>query len=433
METRPQKSASLLLAAACFAAGCPAFTSDFGEFGGDSVRSVRDRAAQRDAMLELRLDAVLADAMQASGVDCWLTVTRGESDPLVEQLVFSGSHVEGRAVLLHCGGARRYALGRGLSANETLYEVEDAAGDEQLARLLVERLDVAAPQTIAINRGGPLAVADGLSATDYEWLVDVLGSEMSSKFVSSAPLVERFLATQLDVERPLFTESARLSVAILSEVLSDRVVFAAGTSVQDLVWAVRDRTTALGLDLAFEPRVVVYRPGDTLDEERRMGLDLLLQPGDLFFLSAGVRYLGYANRYGRWAYLMHNDERVAPPWIDDTMSQLADTLERLAGHLSPGLAASDLPAAAADNVRFSVARVGRLQEGPLDPLAAGSILPAWDPGFRLAEGMGVVVSVAADRTEAGVPMTLILMESALVAARGVEFIVAPQRTPILID
>ena len=433
METRPQQIGSLLLAAACFTAGCQAFTSDFGEFGGERVRSLRNRAAQRDAMLELRLDALLADAMLASGIDCWLTVTHGQIDPLVEQLTASGTQIEGRAAFLHCGSARHFALGRGLAANEALYEVLAVNSDEQLAALLVERLNAAAPQTIAINRGGPPASADGLSATDYEWLVDVLGPEMSSKFVSSAPLVERFLASQLDVEMPLFAESARLSVAILSEVLSDRVVFAAGTSVQDLEWAVRDRASALRLDLAFEPRVVVYRPGDTLDDERRMGLDLLLQPGDLFFLSAGVRHLGYGNRYGRWAYLMRTDERAAPPWIDAAMAQLADTLERLAGRLIPGLVANDLPSASADHIWVSVTRAGRLQEGPLDPLAAGSILPAWDPGFRLAEGMGIVVSVAADRTEAGVPMTLILIETALVGASGIEFVVIPQRTPILID
>ena len=67
---------SLLLVAACVAAGCPAFTSDFGEFGGERVRPVRDRAAQRDVMLELRLDALLAAAMQSSGIDCWLRSSR---------------------------------------------------------------------------------------------------------------------------------------------------------------------------------------------------------------------------------------------------------------------------------------------------------------------------------------------------------------------
>ena len=47
--------------------------------------------------------------------------------------------------------------------------------------------------------------------------------------------------------------------------------------------------------------------------------------------------------------------------------------------------------------------------------------------------MGLVVSVAADRTEAGVPMTIMLMETALVAMDGIDFVVATQRTPILID
>ena len=62
-------------------------------------------------MLELRLDTLLADAMQASGIDCWITVTHGESDPLVEQLTTSGTEIEGRAALLHCGNAGRFGPG----------------------------------------------------------------------------------------------------------------------------------------------------------------------------------------------------------------------------------------------------------------------------------------------------------------------------------
>ena len=441
----PGVAVALLVALAAAAPACQAFAPGFAEFGGERVRGPRARAAQQDAMLELRLDAMLAAAMQTHDVDCWLVFGNGPvADPLFRHLTVTGTWIEGRAALLLCrgaGGLSRLALGRGLAPNAALYELLEAESDERLAELLGERLVAADPARIAIDRAAGRPLADGLSATDEDWLLGALPAELTARMVSSAALVETFLAGQLESEAPLFIESARLTAAILAEVLSDQVVVAAGTSLADLEWAVRERALAVGGELAYPPRAAVYRSGQTLDLERRMELDLLLQPGDLFFLSAGVRYLGYANRYGRWAYLLREGERAAPPWVEAAIGELADAVEAVGEAVRPGLDAAAAEAAASaalqgfSSLSASIARAGRLAEGPADPESRPAA-PPWHPEYRLASGTGVLITVRSLAPRPGFgegPLPLTLVETALLTGSGARFIMPPQRTPLLID
>jgi len=430
---------------ACLVAGCQAFAPGFGEFGPESVRSARDRAAQHDTTLALRLDGVLPSALRDAGVECWLVVSDGAAlDPVMAHLLVATTRAEGRGVVLVCdgdGGPQRFALGRGMGGNSALYEVADADDDQGLAELLAARLAAVAPGRIAVNRAPGSALADGLSASSEAWLRREIAPEFVERFVFAAPLAEVFLSRQLDLEAALFEESARLTQAILAEVLSDQVVFAAGTSLRDLEWAVRERALDLGVELAFSPRAVVYRAGEELDTDRPAEGDPLLQPGDLFFLTAGVSYLDYGNRVGRWAYLLRQGESAAPSWVSDALGELADASERIASELRPGQGAAEVDAVAegvADGLEagfVGIERVGRWREGRADPLASVSPVGLWHPSFRLVAdtGLAVVVRIEVARPEYTSPLRLVSIETVLLSADGTRFVVAPQRTPLLID
>lgn len=434
------------LCALLLASACQAFSPGFGEVGGERVRELRDRTAQQDAMLELRLELLLPRVMAEAGIDCWLVVSDGRSaDPAVAWLTVSATHPEGTVALLLCrdgAGLQRFALGRGLTANDALYEIAEPSDEAALEDLINERLAALDPQRIAIDDARSFAAADGLSASDARWLRERLAGDLADRLVSSRPLVEDFLATQLDVEAPLFAESARLTAAILDEVLSDRVVVAAGTSLADLDWAVRTRAAAIHAELAFPPRTLVYRPASTLEDERRMGMDLILQPGDLVFLTAGIDYLGYAQRVGRWAYLLPSGERSAPAWIGEALGTLADAAERVAAGLSTGQDAGTVQqgadAAIADLVdgRARVDRVGRLREGAIDPWRLPAVTETWRPGFRLAADTGLTITVQAAITPPAAtprPFTLVTVDTARLTVAGARLVLPPQRTPLLID
>ncbi len=435
----------VVLAAATAMVACQAFTSDFAEFDGERVRNSRDRAAQQDAMLELRLGALLETSLEEAGVDCWLVVADGQDgDPMVSMLTVSTTRLEGKGALLLCGGERpaRIAIGRGFAPNAAFYDVGSPSREEPLEALLNRELQALEPQRIAINDARSFAVADGLTAANARWVRQRLDPEMAERLVSSRPIVERFLSTQLEAETPLFIESARLTAAILEQVLSDRVVVAAGTSLGDLEWAVRERAAQLAVDLPYPPRTHVYRPGATLEIERRMELDLILQPGDLVFLSAGIRYLGYANRAGRWAYLLPSGEREAPAWVGEALSALADGATRLVETLAVGQGIDQIDRAALAALtgltdgRAAVDRVGRLAEGSMDPAAAAAVSGSWHREFQVAADTGLVITLESTFEPpvggAG-PWKVLFVDTALITAAGARFLTPPQRMPLLID
>ena len=430
-----------IVAACVLSAGCPAFAPDFGEFGGERLRSLRDRAAQRNAIVELRLDTLLGARMRSAGVDCWIVVSEEASaDPLFSFLTVSGTRAVGKAVLLLCqrdGRLERTALGMGLEANAAFYELIDVGADADLGTRLRERLVTADPVKIVVNRSAALPIADGLSGSADDWLRAAIGEKYASRLESSAPLVEQFFGQLLDVEQPLFVEAVRLTDAILAEVLSDQVIVAAGTSRRDLEWAVRERALRAGVALAFEPFVLIYRRGEELVAGPQTGSDPILQPGDLVYLAAGASYLGYATRLGRWAYLLETGETTAPEWATAGLENLAVQLEEMAGRVVPGLAQAEAIEAArrATDGDLDVAVVGRLgylPEGPAEPF--GVPLRVWSPEVVVEEGSALALSVASTVPAwDGQRVTLLLMESALVTEAGSRLAVPVQTTPFLID
>jgi len=426
--------------------GCRAFAPDFAEFGGTRVRDIRDRAAQHDTLLTLRLDTLLPVLMERVGVDCWLILADGsEGDVLVSLLTVSATHLEGKGALLLCNqdsGLARIAVGTGFSSNAAIYEVLEPSDDLTLAALMNDRLRAFQPENIAVNDSLQFPAADGLTASNARWLRDHLAPEFSSRLISSRLLVESLLAEQISAEAPLFAESVRLTVAILDEVLSDQVVVASGTSLLDLDWAFRDRAAQLDVEVAYPPRTAVYRPSSTLEAEHRMQLDLKLQPGDLVFLSSGIRYLGYTNRVGRWAYLLPTGETTAPDWVNEALSRLADVAERTAELINVGQGAAEVleatRSAMVGLVHSStvIDRVGRLQEGTVELESVVAPLRGWDSAYRLGANTGLAIALSTTIQPLGPnapPLLLVLLDTVLVTATGTGFVVPLQRTPLLID
>ena len=426
--------------------GCRAFAPDFAEFGGTRVRDIRDRAAQHDTLLTLRLDTLLPVLMERVGVDCWLILADGsEGDVLVSLLTVSATHLEGKGALLLCNqdsGLARIAVGTGFSSNAAIYEVLEPSDDLTLEALMNDRLRAFQPENIAVNDSLQFPAADGLTASNARWLRDHLAPEFSSRLISSRLLVESLLAEQISAEAPLFAESVRLTVAILDEVLSDQVVVASGTSLLDLDWAFRDRAAQLDVEVAYPPRTAVYRPSSTLEAEHRMQLDLKLQPGDLVFLSSGIRYLGYTNRVGRWAYLLPTGETTAPDWVNEALSRLADVAERTAELIKVGQGAAEVleatRSAMVGLVHSStvIDRVGRLQEGTVELESVVAPLRGWDSAYRLGANTGLAIALSTTIQPLGPnapPLLLVLLDTVLVTATGTGFVVPLQRTPLLID
>ena len=428
---------------------CPAFDPEFGEIGVPEVRSVRDQAAQTDAIVELRLSRLLGPALRSYQVDCCVIVWEAESsDPLVPLLTLAGTAPEGRAVLLLCadeaGGSTRVALGAGLMANDGVYDVVKVEGDD-LAGALGERVAAVSPSRIAVNRSPEHPYADGLSATNEAWLRQALGPSLAERMVPSGPLVEAWLSQHLEVEAPLFSEAARLTVGLLQQVLSDEYIVAAGTSVSELAWAARQRARDMGLSVAVQPQVYLQRSGSSLDDVGSAGLDVLLQTGDLVFLTVGLEYLGYVTHYGRWVYMLEEEERQAPEWVLEGLASVADDLEAALPQLRSGLGAEQMRGFSAARLATGgadslvVGRVGFLVDRGIitaeeSPDAAVTLLWRSEPALQPGGLIAVAVSqrwVEASWQETGV--WIAQLDNVIVGPDGARLAVPLQRVPYLID
>jgi len=428
---------------------CPAFDPEFGEIGVPEVRSVREQAAQMDAIVELRLAQLLGPAMRSSQVDCWVIVWEAENrDPLVPFLALAGTAPDGRAVLLLCadesGGSTRVALGNGLEANAGLYDLAEVA-DEDLGSAMAERVAALDPSRIAVNRSPGRPYADGLSASNEAWLRQALGASLSDRIVPSGPFVEAWLGRHLDVEAPLFSEAARLTVGLLEQVLSDEYIVAAGTSVSELTWAARQRARDMGLTIAVPPQVYLQRGGPALGDAGAAGLDVLLQTGDLIFLTVGIEYLGCVTHYGRWVYMLHEEERQAPEWVLEGLSTVADELEAALPKLRSGLGAERMSGSFAEGPEsgfassIAVGRVGYLVDrGVMSTQASPgpSFAMLWQAEPALQPGSLVAVRVSRGHAEASwqeAGVWIASLENIIVGEEGARLLVPAQRVPYLID
>lgn len=425
--------------------GCRAFEPDFGRFDIPEVRPLHDRAAQHDALVELRLHELLPDAMEATGIDCWVVVSRPvDPDPVFRWLVRSSTDARGRVILSLCRrgpGVVRRAWGRGLDAVDGLYELwSPTRGDPDPRPSLRAHLEDLDPGVIGVNRSPEDPWADGLSAADAAWLEQALGPSLRGRVVSASPLIQSFLGRHLDSERPLFTEAARLTEAILHEVLSDREVVAAGTSLDDLRWAFRRRAGERDVAVVVEPRAEIWRRGQTLEAERRMEMDLLLQPGDLVFLTGGIRYLDYAVHLGRWAYLLHEGDREPPSWVPEELDILAADLEAALGDLAPGTSRQRLTAALEALSRerglraLRTGRLGRLLDLWPDEVGPEAVPWSLDPPLPGPGPLALEVSRALQPPGWGEQeIRLVLREAIWVDPEGGRPAIPVQRSPYLID
>src|SRR6185437_1250158 len=177
--------------------------------------SVREQQAVRESWLKKRLDTMLLPLMRQQKIDMWI-VTNEEfhADPVMEYIAPPVPYVGRRDFFIFAdrGGDKldRIALVRYSEEHlKNFFEIVNPPGREiadTLRRLVQERN----PKTIALNMGGTRGATNGLTHDAYKFLSDTLGPELSSRFVSAAPLIVEYMDTRLPEE----LEHYRTAVAV---------------------------------------------------------------------------------------------------------------------------------------------------------------------------------------------------------------------------
>ena len=280
------------------------------------VLAQRQRVEVINRMLRDRLDNLLPRLMREAGIDMWLVINREYAeDPvyltLVPEPVFAARRTT--ILLFHDRGAKdgveRVTVSRYPIRNfyETIWEGGDL--DEQWRRLgeVIAERD---PQKIGINTSRDWPLADGLTASLKERLVEALPEKYRGRLVSAAPLAVRWLETRTKAELQVYPQAVALARRVISEAFSDRVITPGATSTDDVAWYIRQRFHDLGLRPWFQPYVNVQRQAHeyAADAPFLGKSPAIIERGDVLHTDVGICYLRLCTDTQEMGYVLRLGE-----------------------------------------------------------------------------------------------------------------------------
>ena len=356
---------ALLLALVCIAALPIARPVHAGEVADPAVPDVLDLRAQarvRDAWLGERLDTVLPALMRREGIDLWILAAREyNEDPVVETMLPATWMAARRRTILvfhDPGGGEpieklavsRYTPGpwyeQAWEADETFAEPGQPEQWQRVAEIVRER----DPERIGINRSGTYPLADGMTASEEDALLDALGERLAARIVSAEMLALGWLETRTPAEMKVYPMLVRTAHAIIAEGLSGKVITPGVTTTADVAWWYRERIRGLGLDTWFHPGVSLERAGEA---ELPMTTQFagepsspVIEPGDLLHVDFGITYLGLNTDTQHHAYVLRAGETDAPAGLKAGIAAGNKVQDILMSQFRTGISANDLKDAA---------------------------------------------------------------------------------------
>ncbi len=305
-----------------------------------SISSAQEKGLNAKAQQEIihlirkeKLDLILPGAMRDNNVDMWIHVIRaGFSDPMA---LHFGS-VSGYLIFTDRGGDRieRALFGSGghpdffdifgsLDVERAIAGYDFGKQDPGVYNEITEFIAERDPKTIAINSSDWLAVADGISYTQYLKLEKILGQKYSARIVSAEAVITDFRVRRVQREIIAFANGAEIHRQILERALSREVITPGVTTLGDVGWWVQQRLYEKNLirkdrgDGILLPRVLYSAKSEPIDPpDARWWIhhnDYVLQRGDFFTYDLGLKYLDYfATVFKRNAYIMREGETSVP-------------------------------------------------------------------------------------------------------------------------
>ena len=222
------------------------------------------------------------------------------------------------------------------------YGNQDASVYDELTEFVAER----DPETIAVNTSAWLAIADGISYSDYLKLERILGPKYAARIVSAENLITDFRVRRTKREIAAFTDAVEQHREILEHALSRDVITPGVTTLGDVGWWVREEMYRRGLDHGTSldvaiPRILYSAASEPIDPpDVRWWIhhdDYVIQRGDFMTYDIGVNYLDYfVTDYKRNAYVLREGETGVPESLQHAFDQAMRAREIIAPNIRVG-------------------------------------------------------------------------------------------------
>jgi Metallopeptidase family M24 len=343
---------------------------------------LRASAARRDLMTLKRLDTIVADLLETSGIDCWVLVSREYADDPVVMTMLPATWVSSRrrTILVffrsqpHRVAVSRYEVDDLFPA---VWDVDDTPDQwDALFALIAER----DPGRIAVNMSRDFAHGDGLTATEHDALRRALGPNLGDRLTADDDLAVGWLERRLPEERPTLVEATSVAHDILRRALSTEAVRPSHTTTVDLEWWLRARVQEIGTQVWFHPTVSVQRnDGDLRGSFSVKPGSVTIERGDLIHIDFGIVWDGLCTDQQQHGYALRPGESTVPEGLTAGMNDAKRLQDILMGHFEAGRTGNDILRHSLDQATYE-AIVGRIYSHPIGfhGHGAGSPIGLWD-------------------------------------------------------
>jgi Xaa-Pro aminopeptidase len=300
------------------------------------IMSMQAQFAYQDEILLDRLETVLPQVMEETGIDMWIVIGDEYNEgPTVESFLPSSFfHARRTAAFIftHQNGITTrcivskpdFSIDRFYTPvllkpagfdYETYYSTFAPQYDLEKIRKMDEEdlwscinriIKEQDPRQIAIDVSAGTPFADGLSKTNHDHLLASVDQRYHDRFISSEPLAIRWLETRTPKEMELLTKIVTITRQIIKECYSRAVITPGTTTTGEARFFLMERATRLGMIPWFDATVWIRRKGSShIDDD-----SAIIQPGDLLHCDFGVRYAGLCSDVQEMAYVKAQDDDV---------------------------------------------------------------------------------------------------------------------------
>ncbi len=292
-----------------------------------AVLPQRDRVAPINHALRQRLEEILPGLMRAAELDMWVVINREYAeDPAFFSLVPEPIFAARRTTMLVFFDRGEEGIER-LTVNRYPYgEFYDSAWeggnlDEQWQGL-ADVITARNPHRIGINVSRDWPVADGLTASLRDRLIEVLPDSYAERLVSAEQLTVRWLETRSQAELEVYPHIVSLARGVIAEAFSSRVITPGATTAADVAWYIRQRFADLDLAAWFMPTVNVQRKGDVCGPDSPFcgGSDIVIERGDVLHTDVGVCYLRLCTDTQEMGYVLRLGEDRVPEGLEKALA-----------------------------------------------------------------------------------------------------------------
>ena len=287
----------------------------------DNILPEKDRAAVSNEILEWRLNDIIPMLMEREDIDLWMIICRETNEDPVYWTLYPEPNMHARRttmILFHNPGngeeIQRLCFGGGGGLYKNIWTDRSIPQFEFLA----DWIKKADPKKIGINVSETFRSADGLTASLHQKLINNLDDKYTKRLVSAENLCIGWLETRSHRELSLYRYVCGIQHDLIAEFYSNKVIIPDVTTVDDVMWWIRDRITGLGLDAWFPPYVNIIRHPDL--EEKYKDNPRVIRRGDLLHCDVGYRYLRICTDMQWHAYVCHIGEEDAPAGLKKALS-----------------------------------------------------------------------------------------------------------------